>query len=223
MKPSFEILPLVQGTPEWLEARRRHITASQVPVLFNASPYQKPQELLEEKLTGIEKEVSSFQQLLFQKGHNAEEAAREWLKANFNVEAKPAVLISKKHKILLASLDGHVPEKNMIFEAKYMGEKALLEVREGKIKSHHLLQVQAQLLVSGAEKCIYFAMTDNGEAAIQEILPDEKVFSEIVSKAKEFSRDLKKLESAEKKYRSLHDELFKKYTPERKKRGVAHE
>jgi len=45
-------LPVRQGSPEWLEARRTHITATDIPVLLGISPWRCEQDLADEKLSG---------------------------------------------------------------------------------------------------------------------------------------------------------------------------
>lgn len=214
----YAILDLVQGTPEWLAARREKVTASQIPVLLGASPYQKPNQLLIEKFTGVEQEVSSFKQVLFQRGHEAEAAAREWIKAHLGLDMAPAVLVSNEMPHLLASLDGFDPKSDLIFEAKYMGAKSLAEVAEGRIKPHHMYQVQAQLRVSGAKKCIYFAVDETGHAKIAELKPDPKTFKLIDRAVKSFVKDLSRLKAKQQSYLDFKAKIEAKYTPVRKSR-----
>lgn len=45
-------LPVRQRSPEWLEARRTHITATDLPVLLGLSSYKCEQDLADEKLNG---------------------------------------------------------------------------------------------------------------------------------------------------------------------------
>ena len=43
-------LHVLQGSPEWLAARREHITATDIPILLGLSPYKCEQDLADEKL-----------------------------------------------------------------------------------------------------------------------------------------------------------------------------
>lgn len=208
----FEVLNVEQGTDEWKQERLKRITASQLPILMGLSPYQTPLQLLKEKLTGVEAEVNSYKQVLFIKGHNAERSAREWLESHLNVKFPPKVILSTKCTDLLASLDGFNQDKNIIFEAKYMGAKSLLEVKQGKIKDHHLCQIQGQLLASGAQKCVYFATTDDGDSAMAEIKPDANYASKIDEAVKEFMKDIHD-------YKSFKDALINKYSPPKLRKG----
>jgi putative phage-type endonuclease len=45
-------LRVLQGSPEWLAARRTHVTATAIPVLLGISPYRCEQDLADEMLTG---------------------------------------------------------------------------------------------------------------------------------------------------------------------------
>jgi len=45
-------LRLLQGSPEWLAARREHIAATDIPILLGISPWASEQDLADEKLSG---------------------------------------------------------------------------------------------------------------------------------------------------------------------------
>ncbi len=191
MSKPYRILDLIQGTDEWKAARLKHLTASQAPVLFSLSPYQSRLDLFEEKLTGKEMEIDEFKANLYARGHATEEQARVWIRENMGIDFKPGVLVSLEHPDLLASLDGHEEAADAILEAKYVGAGALAEVKEGKLKPHHVCQVQAQLLVSGAKRCIYMATDPAGNAAIAEIKPDRKFQAEIAKLAADFMKNVR--------------------------------
>lgn len=186
----YQALELIQGSPEWIEERFNYVTASQVAALVGLCSYSKREDILSEKLTRKEKEIKPFQNGLFEKGHKAEKVCRAWASKEYNLEFTQPVLISTKCPDLLASLDGFNAENKITLEAKYMGKKSLEDVRKGIIKPNHRIQVQAQLLVTGAEKCIYFAADDDalfngGDAAFYEIYPDKfyhKLIPMIVTK-----------------------------------------
>ena len=177
---SFHRLALVQGSEEWKAARFDHVTASNVPAVLGLSPYKTALQYAEELLAREEAPASAGKQTLYDIGHKAEIAARDWIRANFGHDLAPAVVVGDAMPCLLASLDGIDETKGLIFESKYVGSEALADVRAGKLKPHHEVQVQAQLLASGMEKCIYFALDRHGEAAIAEILPDRDWLKEIV-------------------------------------------
>lgn len=193
MNSHYEILDVEQGTDKWKQERLKWVTASQAPSIMNLSPYQSAVELLKEKITGKEADVSGYKQVLFQKGHDAELAAREWVESHLNIKFPPSVVLSKRCNGLLASLDGFNQEKNIILEAKFMGVAALSDVKAGKIKPHHACQVQAQLLATGAEKCIYFATTPSGDSAVIDIKPNAEYAQTIQKAVASFMVDLEEV------------------------------
>jgi putative phage-type endonuclease len=216
----FDVLNLEQGSEEWKQERLKYLTASQVPTLLGLSPYQKIPALLEEKISGKEAEVGSYKEYLFQKGHDAEAAGRAWIESDMGIKFPPAVVLSKACPGLLASLDGFNqdnPENRLTFEAKFMGAKALEEVKQGKIKPHHECQVQAQLLATGAKMCVYFATTTDGDSAIVNIKPDPAYAAKITEAVAEFMRDLNELRRLLNSYERFKVQLIDKH----KNKGLA--
>lgn len=191
MSLAFQRVDLVQGSPEWHALRMTKLTASQAPALFGLSPYQTELQLWDEKLTGTVRDESE-KQVLFERGHSVEKAAREWMKSNLNLDLTPSVLVSEKTPDLMASLDGDaIQTHGLIFESKYVGRETLQLIRKKQLPAHHECQVQAQLYVSGAEKCLYFAMDPDGEATIEEIRPSKQWLTDIPPAAVEFMRKVR--------------------------------
>lgn len=208
----YELLEIEQGTDPWKQERLKRVTASQIQIILGICPYQKPLDLLKEKITGQEADVSSYKQVLFAKGHSAEKSAREWVEADLKIKFSPAVVLSKKCPDLMASLDGFNPEKNWILEAKYMGAKSLIEVKSKKLKPHHVCQIQGQLLATGAEKCIYFATDGNGDSALVEIKPDPEYATKIAAAVTDFMKDIQD-------YKQFKQNLITKYSPPKLPKG----
>lgn len=185
----YTFLDLEQGTAEWHKARMEHVTASDIPPLVGITVYKTRQSLMAIKLAGHEPDVSDFKRRLFEMGHLAEEAGRRWANQKLGLNFRPRVLKSVIHPHLMASLDGFDVERDMIFEAKYLGAKALQDVAHRKLKSHHVAQVQAQLLVSGAKKAMYFAMDPNGNAEAIPIYPDQLMQQRIATESAKFFKE----------------------------------
>lgn len=187
----YRVLPLEQGSDAWKQARFDYFTASDAGVLFDLHPNKTRYSAFIEKLTRTERKVSASTQTLFEIGHQAEAKGRQYVESTMGVCVPPAVVVSEDTPDLLASLDGFDTKKGIIFEAKYIGRDALDDVKRGKVKPHHECQVQAQLYVTGAEKCIYFALDPNGEAAVLTIKPDTTLQRQIAEGAAKFMRDLR--------------------------------
>lgn len=185
-KTCYKVINIEQGTTEWLEMRRKYITASQIPVIMGVSPYQTFAQLLNEKLTGKEANNDDKKEL-FQRGHDLENTARNILR---DYKFKPMVLVSKQIPELMASLDGMDLERNIILEAKYVGKAKLSAIKNLNIPASHLYQMQAQLMVSGAEACLYFA-TDGDKYHKEFIKPNLEMFEQIKEVTALFSEALK--------------------------------
>lgn len=201
----FEIIEVQQNTPAWLELRRKYVTASQVPILMGVSPYQSIEDLLEEKISGKEID-NSGKEALFKRGHDLENTARNIL-TDYNF--KPYVLTSTLVPNLMASLDGFDRKHNVILEAKYVGKVKLAAIKRGVIPKPHYAQMQAQLLVSGAEYCLYWA-SDGQNIARQVIKPNKEFFTEIKEVVQWFLDILKeKLSGREKRDDRVFESICK--------------
>jgi putative phage-type endonuclease len=184
----YKIIELTQGTSQWLEWRKSHITSSDIPCLFDESPYKTAKELFEEKI-GIGQEKPKSQWLM-DKGHRAESICREWLSKEYKNEFKPVVVESLECPDLGASLDGLSNDLGLIAEFKYIGKKAVDDVKNTVLKKSHSIQVQAQLAATGIKKCVYFA-TDLTNSAYLEIERDELLIKEIFEKSKAFMAEVR--------------------------------
>lgn len=214
MSKPYERLSCEQGSAEWKAERLRRVTASNVAAVLGISQYKTALEYFDELTTGIEPEVSGHKQTLFEIGHKAEIKGREYAEGYYGSAFPPAVLISTKCQDLMASLDGFSEEHNVIFEAKYAGRDTISKMRSepGWIRPDHEAQVQAQLLVSGAVKCVYFAMDPDGEAAVAEVLPSVEYHERISQAVAAFMLDLRAGKAPEPTDRDWHtpvDEGFK--------------
>lgn len=213
MNPHYEVLNVEQGSEVWKQERLKYVTASQIQAIIGLCPYQTAVGLLREKITGEEVEVSSYKRVLFEKGHRAERAAREWVEAEYNLKFPQMVVVSKRCADLLASLDGFNVENNIILEAKYMGAKAVNELKAGKFKSHHICQIQGQLYATAADKCIYFGTNGEGDSAFVEIKPDPEYATKIDSAVVGFMNDIRE-------YKEFKEKLLSKYMPKRAKGDI---
>lgn len=156
----MNIADVQQNTPEWLALRATHYTASEAPAMMGVSKYQTRAALLKQKASGICEDIDAGKRSLFNKGHAAEADARpmaeEMLGDLFPVTATLEVDGLK----LLASLDGVTITDDEIWEHKLWSESLAAQLREGTLEPHYTVQMDQQLLVSGASRCMF--MTSNG-------------------------------------------------------------
>jgi len=148
----------IQGSEAWLEYRRTRGGASEVSALFRASPWmpKNPRELYEVK-TG-RKEV--FVNSAMRHGNQYEPAARAKLEHLLGEALEPQIVEHSEHERIIASLDGQTMDGKTIVEIKCPPKgresKAWKQVEDnGKPDHHYWLQIQQQLLCSGAEYCLF--------------------------------------------------------------------
>lgn len=149
-----------QGTPEWHKVRLANFTASEASAMMGKGKYQSRNDLLKLKKTGIAPDVSPAQQALFDKGHAAEAAIRPVVEDLIGEDLFPVVGILEGSKIM-ASFDGLTMMQNIVFENKLWNEQLAERVRQinngepAELDEHYSIQLDQQLLVSGAEKAIF--------------------------------------------------------------------
>jgi len=144
----------IQGTPEWLALRTNYKTASEAQAMMSKCKSGTRTELLDFKKTGIAKEHTSFtENVIFPKGHELEALARTIIEDEIDDQLF-AVTLSRGD--FLASLDGRTMCDEIIFEHKQWNQAIAEEMQEtNQVTEWHYWQVEQQLLVSGAEKCIF--------------------------------------------------------------------
>lgn len=190
---------VLQGTDEWLRIRSTHFTASEAPSAFGVSPYLNRNELLHQKAIGKCKEISDFQQSIFDKGHEAETSARTIAEdiVGEDLYAITATLNIDDLK-LLASYDGVTFGNNIIWEHKLWSEELAKQIEENNINEHYSIQLDQQLLISSAEKCLF--MTSDGTInnckwMWYETTEEKKVA--VITTWKQFQKDLEIFEPKE--------------------------
>ena len=153
----MQINNVTQNTPEWLALRRQCFTASEASAMLGMSKYLTRSELLRQKATGITPEVDANKQFLFDKGHAAEAAARPLAEAIAGKSLLPLTgTLDINGLKLLASFDGITLDERLIWESK-MPNAALAAylVTFHDLPDTHWPQVEQQLLISGAARCLF--------------------------------------------------------------------
>lgn len=147
---------LTQGTPEWHEFRAAHLTASEAPAAAGVSKHKSRTELLREMFTGHTEEAGEYLQSIYDKGHESEAGARQIAEEIIGEELYPATGESSENPKFSASFDGITMCESIIWEHKLINE----DLREATAESLHemyKIQMDHQLMVSGAEKCLFMA------------------------------------------------------------------
>ena len=153
------ITPLKQGEADWLALHTEKCPASQAPAMMGASKYQTRNALLAEKALGIRPEINPFTQILFDRGHAAEAAARPLAEAIIGEELYPVVGLDDT-ETMMASFDGLTMDGRIVFEHKLFAKGLADQVIAGELEDHYTWQLDHALAVSGAEKALF--MVSNG-------------------------------------------------------------
>lgn len=185
---TMKVVDLIQGTPEWLAFRAEHYPASETAIVMGLSPYTTREELMYERKTGNRK---PFPEYLAKRGHESEAAARPVAQEILGDELFPATAVCSQDERFSASFDGITMCGDMIWEHKLWSEKLAASVLDGAIPKHYYLQVQHQLMVSGATKCLFMTSDGTSDKCYTMIVkPDHMVFSQITTAWDDFERDL---------------------------------
>lgn len=166
-----QTLNLEQGSQEWLDARKDHFCASEAPAVMSVNPYfpRNPTDLAKQKLGYVNKFVSQA----MKEGHRLEPIIRQQVEDQTEIGFMPAVMVKDKY---LASLDGINFDGDIILEIKAPQSKnAMVKwAMEGRVILPHQYQIQHQLMVSGADKCIYAVRNpEDGQIITCDVFPDQ--------------------------------------------------
>lgn len=197
---------LTQGSPEWLAYRREHFNASDAPAMLGCSPYKRRDALLREMATGIGEEVDDATQRRFDAGHRFEANARALAEELLGEDLFPVVGSDGRYS---ASLDGLTMLGEICWEHKTLNaqlREAFADIgtiapehreRSGgkSLPLHYRVQLEQQLMVSGAGKCLFTASrwADDGtllEAEHCWYYPDPELRARIVAGWEQFAADL---------------------------------
>ena len=149
-----------QGSPEWHALRDRHFTASEASAMLGVSKYQTRADLIKRKATGLTEEIDAATQRRFDDGHAAEAAARPIVEGIIGDDLYPVTMTADVNGLpLLASMDGLTMLGDVGWETKLLNQDLRAAVEAGTLDEHYTVQMEQQLMVSGASR-IYFTTTD---------------------------------------------------------------
>jgi predicted phage-related endonuclease len=203
---------VIQGSPEWHALRTTTYNASDAPAMLGCSPYQSRNEFLARLATGIAPEVDAATQRRFDDGHRFERLARPLAEKIIGEDLYP-VSGSKGFglsKPLGASLDGSTITDEIIWEHKSLNDelRAILpepivgEVYDvgsaalgAKLPKVYRVQMEQQLMISGAQKVLFTASKWDGNDQLIEARhcwyqSDDALASEILAGWKQLQADI---------------------------------
>lgn len=202
----MKIHKLTQGSPEWLAYRAQHFNASDAPAMMGCSPYKTRTQLLDELARGFAAEVDVATQKRFDNGHRVEALARPLAEEIIGEPLFPVVGSAGR---LSASFDGLTVLEDQGFEHKALNADLVAafddmqtinpsEYERSACRSlplHYRVQMEQQLMVSGAERILFMASHWDAEGTLIEerhcwYYPDQKLRAQIAAGWEQFDRDL---------------------------------
>lgn len=204
----YKIIDLEQGWSEWLDYRKAQRNASESSIVMGLSPFMKPSALASQKWFGGE---GAKDNPFMQAGHRNEPIIRENINVALGKNFEPLVIESTQDSRFSASLDGM--DGDTILEIKYSKKEFEQVAQNKKPSEYYEIQVQHQLMVSGAKKAIFaVGKGDNTCELVDitycEVLPNKKIMSEIKTAWDNFEKDYKDLSFDEVGIKALADELI---------------
>lgn len=162
------IVQLVQGSEEWHAHRAKYRNASEASAVMGLNPWMTPYQLWEIK-TGRRTQEVTFP---MQRGLELEPKARLAYEESTGNIMEPVVMVNGDYS---ASLDGISLDGDLILEVKcpLKGQQSdtWKTAAVGMVERHYELQIQHQLMVSGADLC-HFYVFDGTEGLTVEVQPN---------------------------------------------------
>lgn len=183
---------IIQGTQQWLQYRKNYFNASDAPAMLGESPYKTRSQLIKELATGIAPDIDAATQRRFDEGHRFEALARPIAETIIDEELYPLVGSRDEYS---ASFDGINMGYDIIFEHKTLN-KTIRDVAEASELPLYLrIQMEQQLLISEAEKCLFMASKwdDTGELVEEKHFwyePDPVLRQQIIEGWAQFISDM---------------------------------
>lgn len=180
----MKVINLQQGTKEWHDYRQTKVGASEVSYLFNENPFCSSKDQTK-YLLGIK---LGFNQIFvnshMRAGNDNEAEIVAYVEEKYNIITQPLVAYDGD---ISASFDGITFEHDAVIEVKYSTD-TFNHIRTHKTPPrNYYLQVQQQMLVSGAKTAYFASMNkDTREIEVCEVEADAKVQNEIKEKIKDF-------------------------------------
>lgn len=158
----MKIINLIQGSHEWHQHRAIHFNASDAPAMMGCSSYKNRTQLLKEIKTGIAQDIDAATQHLFDDGHRFEALARKLAEDIIGEEFYPVTGTNGK---LSASFDGLTIMEDVAFEHKTLNDTLRSIESVDQLPRQYKVQMEQQLFVSGAGKCLFMASkwSESGE------------------------------------------------------------
>ena len=186
------IINHAQHSAEWHVHRASHFNASDAAAMLNISPYTTRAALLERYARGVPEDIEPAKQKIFDDGHKYEAMARPWAEEILGEELYPVIMALEVDGLKLsASLDGLTLTGDLAWEHKTLNLRIREALWSGELPEYHRCQMEQQLMVSGATKCLFMASNGDKETALTEWYEsDPAMRARLLAGWQQFKRDL---------------------------------
>ncbi len=175
----------------WHAHRKNFKNASDAPAVMGASTYKTRSQLLHETATGISADVDASTQRIFDEGHRIEALARPLAEDIIGQELYP---VTGSLGDLSASFDGLTMDETICFEHKTLNDSIRDAANGASLPAMYRIQMEQQLLISGADKCLFMATRWNGSTCAEQIdfwyFPDSELRAKIIAAWVQFDKDV---------------------------------
>ncbi len=188
-----------QGTKLWRDLRAKHFTASEAPAMLGLSKYQTRDDLLKQKKFGIEKEIDSYTQTIFDKGHEYERLARPFAEEIIGKELFPVTGTEEIDGVpMLASFDGLPMNETVCWEHKTINDKLATDIPNGVVDPLYAAQMEQQCMLSGASRCLFMASDGTKENMAHCWYESDPIRQKkIIAGWKQFIKDMEEFECSD--------------------------
>jgi predicted phage-related endonuclease len=169
----METVILQQGSDQWHEHRRAKRNASESAAVLGLSPHLTRTELMQLRKYGQLSDPTRFEQKRYDEGHEFEALARPVAESIIGEPLYPKVGVDG---VWSASFDGITMAEDIAWEHKRLNAD-LRAILSGKhdpdtagdlLPIHHQVQLEHQLMVSGADKVLFMASEWDGDKLVDE-------------------------------------------------------
>jgi len=182
---------IIQGTPEWLEMRKRCITSTDSAIINGTNTFygNSPYKLWQKKMGLIDEEPMNEAMM---EGLTLETAARNWYNSENGTQFSPTITFNADYEWIMASLDGYQKDLDYIIEIK-CGIKSYEHAESKSIPPYYYDQMQHALFSSGKSSCKYICYRLDREPIVMTVERDEDHIQMLLKKEIEFYEFVKEM------------------------------
>jgi putative phage-type endonuclease len=173
-----------QQSSAWKEWRKQGIGGSDVAAILGLSKWMTKLQLFQYK-TGLAEQPDLSGEWHVQRGIENEGKVRAQLELLTGVAWPAELAVHPVHSFMRVSLDGRA--QNRICEIKITSKEVMELAEKLEVPDYYMAQVQYQLMVTGADECVFFCFNEkSGKFAAVPVKPSKEWFGKIEPAVIEF-------------------------------------